>query len=107
MTPELTAKLARLKNFHTRYEIVATKDGQKILAGYTARRGRRGLLGMLSMHAAAWTALTGDNAIQFAKRTADGGTMGGWKINFSGRTQREAILGGELPFITKLNLQAA
>lgn len=99
MTPELTAKLARLQNHHTRYEIVATNGPDKILVGYSARKGRRGLLGMVRLHAEAWMSFTGDNGLNFAKRAADGAMMGKWKINFSGRTQRDAILAGELPFI--------
>lgn len=45
---------------------------------------------------------TGDNGITWATRAADGGRMGAWTIRFTGRTQRDAIINGELPYIEDL-----
>lgn len=94
-------KLARIKNRTTKYELVATNKttGQKVLVGYT-QKGRPGLLNMLRKNAEEAVALLagGVDRIDFAKKASDGATMGDWLINFSGRTQREAIIGGELVF---------
>jgi len=92
-------KLDRLKNYRTRYELIASHpDGRKLLIRYTARQGRRGLLDALTMDAARVCQVLGADDIHWGKRAADGGHMGEWTVKFSGRTQREAILGGELPF---------
>jgi hypothetical protein len=40
--------------------------------------------------------------MQFRKPASAGADSEGWHINFSGRTQREAILAGELPFFPYL-----
>lgn len=53
------------------------------------------------------TRLTGSDRFTFAARAADGGTMGEWSIRWTGRTERESILGGELPFIRTLFDQTA
>lgn len=101
-------KLDRLKNYRTRYELAASHpDGRKVLIRYTARKGRRGLLDALTMDAARVCKVLGSDDIHWAKRAADGGTMGDWTVKFSGRTQREAILDGELPFYASLDLQPA
>lgn len=101
MNPALQSRLAALQNRATRYELVATDGTRTVLAGYT-RKGRRGLLSMLAAHANDWEALTGDTGLTWAKKAADGATMGAWKIKFSGRTQRDALLATELPFFRSL-----
>lgn len=100
-------KLERLHNRQTRYELIAQHpDGRKLLVRY-CRQGRRGL----------WDAITKDDGTQlcrvlgadhihFAKRAADGGTMGAWTIRFSGRTQRQAIIEGEHTFYADLDTVA-
>jgi len=96
------ARLERLKHYSTRYELVAAHpDGRKILVGYT-RKGRDGLLSMMRKNGPAWVKFSGCEDIHFAKRTAEGATSGDWKVNFSGRTQREAIMNGELPFFPQI-----
>lgn len=104
MTPELLAKLARLKNHHTRYEITATKDGRAVLVGYTARTGRRGLLSMLQANGEAWGRFVRNPKcnITFRRPASAGADCAGWHIRFSGRTQREAILSGEHDFFPRL-----
>lgn len=99
MTATLENRLARLKNYRTRYELIATNaDGRKVLVRYTSRVGRRGLYDALTQDAEQICQFFGTDSIHFGKRAADGATMGEWTIKFSGRTQREAILCGELPF---------
>lgn len=98
----LQQRLKSLKYHATKYEIVAThKDGRKVLVGYTPRKGRQGLWAMVAKNATAWIAFSGEGSLTFAKRAADGATAGDWNINFSGRTQRDAIINGELPFFAK------
>jgi hypothetical protein len=96
----LGQRLQRLQNRHTLYELVASHpDGRRFLVAYCGRRGRRGIFTALAGRAAAMTALTGDDGIKFAARAADGGTMGAWTIRFSGRTQRECYIAGELEYV--------
>ncbi len=102
MTALLTDRLERLTNCSTRYELIAEKNGTKVLIGYTPRRNRSGIMSMLSKHSEAFVKFFQDDGILWGKRASDGGTAGGWSINFSGRTQRECYLEGELPFFIKL-----
>lgn len=101
MNATLERKLARLKNYHTRYELVATSRDRKVLIGYTTRTNRRGIDALVCeenrVHAI--VKLTGTETIHFAKRAADGATMGDWTIRFSGRTQRECYIEGELAYV--------
>jgi len=101
---EKQTKLARLKNRHTRYEIIAAKGEQKVLVGYTARKGHSGLYAMLSGNAESWGKFAGnaDPRIHFRKPASEGADSEGWHIHFSGRTQRDAICNGELPFFPTL-----
>jgi hypothetical protein len=101
LTTNQIDSLARLTNYHTRYEVVATNMHRTILAGYTSRKSRSGLLATVRMHSEAWVELTGDNALSWGRRASDGAAIGEWVIRFSGRTQREAIIEGELPFIAE------
>lgn len=96
-------QLARIARYSTKYELAATNNttGEKVLVGYT-RKGRNGLFASITRHADAAVRFFGCEAITFAKRAADGATMGEWSIKFSGRTQRDAIIEGELPFFLTL-----
>lgn len=106
MTTQTTAprdqleRLARLKNYATRYEIrgTNTETGQTVLIGYTAQKSRAGILAMCRKNGAEIVARLRGDSLEFGKRAADGATLGHWRIGFSGRTQREAIIAGELPF---------
>lgn len=105
MTQELSAKLERLKHYKTRYELVATSPtSERVLAGYTSRRNNRGIQSLVVMNAELWCKVTSDDSITYGKKSA---TMGGWKFAFSGRTQRDSYIDGELPFITTLNTAKA
>jgi hypothetical protein len=99
LTEEQRAKLARLSNRATKYELTGTNSetGAHFLFGYS-RKGRAGLLSMLQKNAAMVAEFCGSNAVDFEKRASAGASIGVWRFAFSGRTQREAIQGGELPF---------
>ena len=92
-------KLERIKNRSTKYELVAVNgdNSVKLLAGY-CKRNKAGALSMLRMHADAWVKLTKDDGVV---KSGTGLKMGDWLFAFSGRTQRESIIGGELKFITE------
>ena len=98
---DFTGIVQRLENRSAkRLEDVATHaDGRKVLIRYTSRKGRRGLYDALTQgEPAKLCAFLGADHIDFAKKASDGGKMGEWTVRFSGRTQRDAIIGGELPF---------
>jgi hypothetical protein len=95
-------KLRWLQNRRTAYELVAVNGDQRILICYSSVRSRGALYRICCKRAADLLALTGAESIHFAKTAADGGTMGAWTIRFSGRTQRECYIEGELPYIGNL-----
>jgi hypothetical protein len=103
MTPELSAKLARIQNYRTRYEVTAKHpDGREILIGYTSRKGRQGLCELVSARTERATAivyLCKADTYHTAKRAADGMTCGQWTIRFTGRTQRDAYMEGEREYV--------
>jgi hypothetical protein len=95
-------KLARLQHYATRYELAAIRGNERVLIVYTPRKNRQVLWASLRERAEAVCALTGASEVTFGKKAADGATMGEWRICFTGRTQREAIIEGELPFVLDL-----
>ena len=103
MSTELQSKLARLTNRHTRYEVVALHptDYRSMLIGYTSRHSLRGLIDMLSHNAASFFKLVGETTC----RRENGQLIcaNGWIVRFTGRTQREAYLNGERPFVASLD----
>lgn len=97
-----TEKLNRLHNGPTRYELVAEKGDERILIAYSMRTGRRALLTAAQKHGHALLAmmkLDDNTKFEFLKPAAKGAKVGDWTIRFSGRTQRDAISNGELPWI--------
>lgn len=91
-------KLEDLYRRSTKYELVATSpDGQRVLAGYCSH-GKNNILSMLRRNGEQWAdRISADAVVTFAKdgRSAQ---IGPWEVSFSGRTQRESIILGELPF---------
>ena len=91
-------KLARLKNRNTRYEIVLTNGTDtKFLVLYTAQHSQSGLRAAVRQRYDAILVLTGGEA-PFAAKRSDVSNGNEWRCFFSGRTQREASIAGELPF---------
>ena len=97
-TNDVLAKLSRIKNYSTRYEMVATNatTGESVLVCYTPRNNRRGMLDAIRNRAEAIKTLANTDAATVGRIQV---VVGDWTIRFSGRTQREAIIGGELRFI--------
>lgn len=94
------ARLERLRNYETLYELVMERGGDKYLVIYCAQ-GRYHIIRAIRRHGAKIVQMTGVDTID---STAHGATavMGDWQFYFSGRTEREAIRAGELPFIGDL-----
>jgi hypothetical protein len=91
----------------TLYELAAENGDQRYLIMYTSNKSRRMLLDCAREHGERLVPLTGHENIVFAKRAADGATMGEWRIRWTGRTQREAV-SSKLPWIGDLKeLEAA
>jgi hypothetical protein len=99
-----SAKLAKLHSYGTRYEVeVEHPNGARKLVAYTPRRTGTGLVSAVTAHGERIVSFLGigDTAsMSWKGKGRDAmGVDGGGVIRFSGRTQREAIIEGELPFI--------
>jgi hypothetical protein len=90
-------KLAQLKNYRTRYEVILTNGTETFLVQYTSAHSQVGLRRTYSARRAAIHQITKD-FIPFQAKTGEVFHGKEWRMLFSGRTQREAILTGELPF---------
>lgn len=90
-------------HYRTRYEITATHpDGRAWLVGYTARPSRHGLLNLMRQHAGKLIQILGigeQDQMTFGTKPRAHATVSGWTVGLTGRTQREAKQGGELPWI--------
>lgn len=91
-------------NDPTLYELAAehADTGQRILIAYCRSRTRRGLYKALAGRMEHVERVIDTLAIDWDKRAADGGTMGKWHVWFTGRTERDARGGVELPYIADL-----
>lgn len=94
--------LAALRNHKTRYELVLTNGIDTYLVCFTSRKSQRGIFDAYLDHKRrkAIHKITG-NIIPFAQKLKDTEKWpaGQWRMAFTGRTQRECILGNEHPFI--------
>lgn len=101
MDEQTARRLERLRHYHTRYEVVIT-NGRDTYLLWFSERGRtiKDLWNAIHKRAPHLLQLL-QNPNQRA--TQDGHTIRldgtDWIVKASGRTQREAILGGEHPFI--------
>jgi len=103
----ITEKLEAIRHYATRYEIALSfADGRKMLVCYTPRKNKAGLRDAILSRGKAILAqmpdLSDDARMTYAAAT--GFSLGnGCRIYFTGRTQRDAICNGELPFIGASN----
>lgn len=103
MDADLARKLDRLKNYRTRYELVAEGPFGRILVLYSDRNNQRGLLEAVCKNGEAFAKVTGGETITIGKRHGMPATCpNGVKVFWSGRTQREAYIEGPLPFLLDL-----
>lgn len=105
------ARLERIARYGTRYEITATKAGEAtLLIGYTPRLSRPGLIDMLRRvgpEVVGRLAIGDKDRIAFGTKPRPWAETAGWRIAFSGRTQREAIINGEHPFVAERAAEVA
>jgi hypothetical protein len=101
LTPEQVRKLERIKFHPTRYEIELVKpDGTAMLVCYSSRRSISGLLRAMRDRWAQIVRAGNISGIGYRIGKARAYSFeNGVVIRFSGRTQRDAIMRGELPFI--------
>lgn len=101
MDEDTARRLERLRNYRTRYEVAITNGRESYLLWYSeSGRTVKDLGNAIRKRAAHIVALVGDPD---QRCTVNGRTVildgTDWIVKATGRTQREAILGGELPFI--------
>jgi hypothetical protein len=94
MTESQNIKLEAIKNRATRYELVLQRGAERLRLCYTGRKNRHGLIDAIRRNGAELVQLTGAEA--FKLEAGPAAIMGDWRLSFSGRTQREAIIAGEL-----------
>lgn len=90
-------KLAAIAGRSTKYEIILVHDdGRRRLLGY-GRKTRPGILAMVSRRAVELSTFCGDQYVTL-KGLPAGTTckIGGWSIRATARTERQAIIEGEL-----------
>jgi hypothetical protein len=86
----------------TRYELAMERDNQKFLVCYSARMGRHAILQSLRNRAPEVLQvgqITDDDMLTWKKPASQGAMLGNWRVYWTGRTQRQAISEGELPFV--------
>ncbi len=94
MTDETAAKLERLRNLPTRYELALTNldSGDKRRLSYCARNNRSGLIAAIRSNGPELVAFCGSERFTLeGKGGSPLAMLGRWRIAFTGRTQREAI----------------
>ena len=103
LTDQQQRQLERIKYYATRYEVRLTlPDGLAMLVCYTERKSKAGLYSCLQNRGKAILALMPEmpEDCSLAYDKARGFIMGnGASVAFSGRTQRDAIMSGALPYI--------
>lgn len=101
MISDSDRKLSRLnaiKNRSTRYEVILTNGTLKYRAGYTGRHSQAGVRSIATKNFDDIKRLAGTPDIWWIK-PKPGFHEGEWWIGFSGRTERESILEGELVWV--------
>ena len=100
-----TERLELLRNRLTGYEITASNGDRKILIAYSGAKSRHGLLRACQARGEKIIKaleISDDAMFLPAARAADGFKIGDWAFRFSGRTERDAIMEGELPYVGDL-----
>lgn len=93
-------RLHALRNRRALYELALTHpDGRRVLLAYTDGKSRTAVLKAIRRRGPAVVSLTGSESVTFARKAADGATIGEWSVNHTGRTEREAITDGPLPYV--------
>lgn len=100
LTENQIAKLTALQNYATKYEIVIEiADGRKLRVAYSGRKSKTGILSAVQKigpQIVALTSMPDDARMEWSKGAMKLGNVA--TIKFSGRTQRDAIMSGELAY---------
>jgi len=89
--PDATPRLR--PRYATRYEVAAIGPaGERVVVGYTARKSRHGLLATMQARGEELLALCGTDDVM-VRRAPLHALIGAWRIQFTGRTERDAYLG--------------
>lgn len=97
-------RLLRIKNYATAYEVILTNGTQRYLVVY-CRKTIAGIFDSLRAKACKRHLRIGEIVapngfhVQAGAIDTTEANLPAWTVKFSGQTQRECILGGELPFI--------
>ncbi|MCM8809901.1 MAG: hypothetical protein NC934_07030 [Candidatus Omnitrophica bacterium] len=110
LTPEQLKKLESLRHYSTRYELILqTPSGKKYLVVYTPKRNYKGILDAIHENGSEKGKkilkilnLPENTTIKKDEKYKGFIFPDGSRMYFSGRTQKDAILSGELPFILKV-----
>lgn len=105
LTADQIAKLARIARYSTKYEVIVEHptDPRRMRLPYIGSTGQRALVQSVraigqkvcdTLDLSPSDLMTGHGSGRNATLS-----LGGWTVRFSGRTQREAIIGGELPSV--------
>ncbi len=94
-------KLERIHGYITRYELAAVKGDRRILVGYIVRTSFQGMLDACRKYGPQLIDVCQVSGTQLLihNKTLKQIELGDWAIKLTGRTQRTAIVEGELPFI--------
>lgn len=107
LTDLQTRQLERIQHHATRYEVRLTlPDGRAMLICYTPRKNKTGLLIAMQERGEKILSIMPEmpDSCRVSYDKALGFVFGnGASVAFSGRTQRDCILTGELPFIGACN----
>jgi hypothetical protein len=97
-----TERLSAIQSRATLYEVVlSAPTGQKWLIAYTHRSGSA-IVRAVSKRAERVVAAIGNRDVRIAKKTRDGITLSdGSSALFTGRTERECIINGEVPSLPR------
>lgn len=96
MTEVQTKRLAYIARYRSRYEVVMDLDGRRYRIGYTGRKSKRGMVAVICNCGVDLAARLAGIDTEYRFGAGAVATLsGGWTVTF-GRTEREAVLEGEL-----------
>jgi hypothetical protein len=108
LTENQNRRLQSLHNRYTNYEVaIIHPNGVRCLVAYTSKT-RDALIRALrdDRRASYLVRFAGSENFHIAKPASAGVTLGEWSIRFTGRTERQAILEGELPYFKEEMMKA-
>ncbi len=97
---EWERKVTRIKNYHSRYELILTDGTNTYLVAYVSGRSFRMAMTAAQNRIAELNAVTGDDDVYVeGRKSSPIPADAKWRIRYSGRTQRECYDNGVWPLI--------